>query len=414
MAWICSKACRTVAIGATYLLSVRLRSLLSHVKRILCGTVLCVRFCMLIAARQRQYVTHATQQALCQATSFTRPLCAVMSANDCVETVQECLQRGASHYILKPVTKKEVQAIWQHAFRPRVIGPTPSSTAQAPDADVFGPRRQRKAADSAEVQTAETPGSPEAAESGALAGTSARNVALGSGIDLPLHDALETHMLSWQQRLVTFCHLLRSSLQAFSSRGASAAPSPRPFFGPDGVYVTEGGLVSNRADQHPGVPHCTSRHYRAPEAAQHGPVPASEPTCVYALGALLFELASGPATAAERADRLTKLPHLPADLLTSWPSLAILILRMTAQKARDRPRLAEVVSDAAVQRVYRGLEARLDAAARAHSAVAAAAQFSFLTLAETVQQRRVQVITEMLAQLDQDLQLVRSGPFHSD
>lgn len=42
---------------------------------------------------------------------------AVMSANERSDTVLECISLGAEDYLLKPVTKKEVQNIWQHVYR---------------------------------------------------------------------------------------------------------------------------------------------------------------------------------------------------------------------------------------------------------------------------------------------------------
>ena len=40
-----------------------------------------------------------------------------MSANEHTDTVFECIRGGAEDYLLKPVTKKEVQYIWQHVWR---------------------------------------------------------------------------------------------------------------------------------------------------------------------------------------------------------------------------------------------------------------------------------------------------------
>lgn len=40
-----------------------------------------------------------------------------MSANEHTATVFECIREGAEDYLLKPVTKKEVQNIWQHVWR---------------------------------------------------------------------------------------------------------------------------------------------------------------------------------------------------------------------------------------------------------------------------------------------------------
>ncbi|KAL0046851.1 hypothetical protein WJX82_011494 [Trebouxia sp. C0006] len=41
----------------------------------------------------------------------------MMSANEHPDTVFECIRAGAEDYLLKPLTKKEVQYIWQHVWR---------------------------------------------------------------------------------------------------------------------------------------------------------------------------------------------------------------------------------------------------------------------------------------------------------
>ena len=40
-----------------------------------------------------------------------------MSANQQRETVSECISSGAEDYLVKPVTKREVQNIWTHVMR---------------------------------------------------------------------------------------------------------------------------------------------------------------------------------------------------------------------------------------------------------------------------------------------------------
>ncbi len=55
------------------------------------------------------------QQCLKEATLL--PAGAVMSANERRETVFECIRGGAEDYLLKPVTRKEVQHMWQHVWR---------------------------------------------------------------------------------------------------------------------------------------------------------------------------------------------------------------------------------------------------------------------------------------------------------
>lgn len=64
----------------------------------------------------------------------THCFCTVMSANEHSDTVFECIRAGAEDYLLKPLTKKEVQYIWQHVWRrkhqPAVRIPPPSGQEQ--------------------------------------------------------------------------------------------------------------------------------------------------------------------------------------------------------------------------------------------------------------------------------------------
>ena len=41
----------------------------------------------------------------------------VMSANQAAEAVCECISSGAEDFLVKPVTKKEVQNIWTHVVK---------------------------------------------------------------------------------------------------------------------------------------------------------------------------------------------------------------------------------------------------------------------------------------------------------
>jgi uncharacterized protein (DUF2236 family) len=43
--------------------------------------------------------------------------CAVMSANEQKDTVFQAIKSGAEEYLVKPVTKKEVQNIWQYVWK---------------------------------------------------------------------------------------------------------------------------------------------------------------------------------------------------------------------------------------------------------------------------------------------------------
>jgi CheY-like chemotaxis protein len=44
-------------------------------------------------------------------------LLAVMSANEQKDTVFQAIAQGAEEYLVKPVTKKEVQNIWQYVWK---------------------------------------------------------------------------------------------------------------------------------------------------------------------------------------------------------------------------------------------------------------------------------------------------------
>ena len=66
---------------------------------------------------------------------LTKHCCStVMSANEHSDTVFECIRAGAEDYLLKPLTKKEVQYIWQHVWRrkhqPAVRTPPPLGQEQ--------------------------------------------------------------------------------------------------------------------------------------------------------------------------------------------------------------------------------------------------------------------------------------------
>lgn len=53
-----------------------------------------------------------------------------MSASERAEMVYECIQGGAEEYLIKPVTRKEVQNIWTHIIRR--LGATAQQPRQPP------------------------------------------------------------------------------------------------------------------------------------------------------------------------------------------------------------------------------------------------------------------------------------------
>lgn len=55
-----------------------------------------------------------------------------MSANEQMETVFEAIKGGAEEYLVKPVTRKEVQNIWQHVWKRLAAHQQPAQQQQAP------------------------------------------------------------------------------------------------------------------------------------------------------------------------------------------------------------------------------------------------------------------------------------------
>ena len=53
-----------------------------------------------------------------------------MSASEQPQTVYECIRGGAEEYLVKPVTKKEVQNIWTHVLRRGGIGKVAAQVGQ--------------------------------------------------------------------------------------------------------------------------------------------------------------------------------------------------------------------------------------------------------------------------------------------
>ena len=93
----------------------------------------CQRSCRPAAASANAPVCRCTQVPGLwrQGPNLSAVLGAVMSANEHTETVFECIREGAEDYLLKPVTKKEVQNIWQHVWRRQQQQAAQSGRSQA-------------------------------------------------------------------------------------------------------------------------------------------------------------------------------------------------------------------------------------------------------------------------------------------
>eukprot|EP00887_Chlorella_sp_A99_P004598 scaffold4.g4598.t1 len=79
----------------------------------------------------------------------------MMSSLEEQGTVYECVQSGAEEYLVKPVTRKDVQHVWQHLLRKQVaaaatVPQAPSASAAAPAASAAGPGAAAGGGDAAE------------------------------------------------------------------------------------------------------------------------------------------------------------------------------------------------------------------------------------------------------------------------
>lgn len=69
----------------------------------------------------------------------------VMSANEQKDTVFQAIKGGAEEYLVKPVTKKEVQNIWQYVWKRLQAAQLQAEVAQL-QADAMPPQQQQQQA----------------------------------------------------------------------------------------------------------------------------------------------------------------------------------------------------------------------------------------------------------------------------
>jgi hypothetical protein len=255
-----------------------------------------------------------------------------MSANECMDTVRECLQNGASHYIVKPATHKEIQNIWQYAFRGAASSPDdaqPRQTHSDKAASLAVSNNLRCATPSIAVREhppEQVPAMPEPAQPQPM-----DNMLEGY---LSLNTILESKYLPWRTRLAIFCRLLHSTRHALDTATAAPGPSAESraqhlvFVNPAAILIEPSGRVAPCTAP---PAHFSSALYQPPpvqmhQSAQGQACEAAQAT--YALGLLLLELAMAPSTPRERAGHLAMLPRLPAQLLSSKPQVCVLILQM--------------------------------------------------------------------------------------
>lgn len=347
-----------------------------------------------------------------------RLVSAVMSANECIETVRECLQRGASHYILKPVTQKEIKSLWQYAYR--------SATRPAPVPDEPGVPASPSPSGSVpahliDISTIATKAAPLPRKTETRAPSPTGATLAPAGTNMPLNSALETLSLPWRIRLTIFSQLLHNTRIAFDTAAPGLDTIRLPsrtqaFSKPAAVLISSssGAIAPCHTPPH----HFSSHYYRAPAArgtsmAMHFPQRYDSAAATYALGVLLLELAMAPCPAKVRAEYLAALPRVPSSLLTAKPEIAVLILRMTAANAADRPTLAQITRERAVYAVYSTVAAAESVVANQEAAGSVAIRRSFLQKVQESRQASIAAVTADLECIDADLSRVGSLPLCS-
>lgn len=274
---------------------------------------------------------------------------AVMSANECVDTVRECLQHGACHYIVKPATHKEIKNIWQYAFRGSTVSISPDLSnsckqdSSIPTTRPVLPLHQPYSTTVAAAPSASTSHNSHSAVNPTAPPRLLPNPLASTNTNCPLNTVLESTYLPWSTRLTIFCHLLNTTLKSFQHSTHTSTASPNmppalqqpgthPFTSPASVLVSSSGEVSTCSA--PSSHHSTP-FYSAPAGvpAQHrtpqtGGKPYDSAQATYALGVLLMELAMAPVAATDRSKHLAALPRLPVQLLSSKPNIAVLVLQM--------------------------------------------------------------------------------------
>lgn len=337
-----------------------------------------------------------------------------MSANECIDTVRECLQRGASHYILKPVTQKEIQSLWQYAYRTA----TRPALACDPPAAPATPSPDDPIPATGVATIATKPAGPRTPTPQLLPTPAPISSLAPAGTNMPLNSALESLSLPWRTRLTIFCHLLHHTRTAFdatspTSLGARLTPHPHAFTNAASVLISPS--TGATAACHTPPHHFSSHFYRAPHSR------ASTPSCpfprtydaaaaTYALGVLLLELAMAPSPPKVRTEYLSALPRVPASLLSAKPDVAVLILRMTARNAGERPSLAQLTRERTIHAVYSMVAATASVVANQQAAGSVVVRRAFLQKVRESRECHIAGVTADLECIEMDLCRVR--PLH--
>ncbi|KAK9824007.1 hypothetical protein WJX72_006926 [[Myrmecia] bisecta] len=231
----------------------------------------------------------------------------MMSANEHTDTVFECIRGGAEDYLLKPITKKEVQYIWQHVWRRQQ-----QAVVRVPH---IGP-------DEADDELRRSGSLPTDQQRGGA------GVAAGQSVSMAAYFAQRKELVNSESSFRLFCGVL-AMLRPHHARGV-----PLGKVRPSCLRLMGNGAISVDPEAR-----CAHEHalYASPEELLNAP--ASVKSDIYSLGVLFFELFHPLTDEAERARVLGDLRHriLPMSVLQGHPQEAAFVVSLLHPDPRARP-----------------------------------------------------------------------------
>ncbi|DBB03651.1 TPA: hypothetical protein ACH3X3_010979 [Trebouxia sp. C0006] len=293
----------------------------------------------------------------------------MMSANEHPDTVFECIRAGAEDYLLKPLTKKEVQYIWQHVWRRKHqpalrVSPQPvqeqaartetpfasqqpsssSTRAQQPAQpalkahhDNSDQQQTDAAVATGEAQSAHAPDMAASLESQSGQQASQQQTAPATSDVILVSRYLSQcqSAMSTENGFRIFCAVL-ALLQPSHAQGI-----PVQTIRPSQLLLHRSAQVTTQRDLPLSV--SEAELYASPEELATGrSTPASD---IFSLGVLFFELLNPNQDAQIRTRVLTEVRRrvLPVSLGQHRPHETAFLLALLHPEASKRPTVAQII-----------------------------------------------------------------------
>lgn len=289
----------------------------------------------------------------------------MMSANEHPDTVFECIRAGAEDYLLKPLTKKEVQYIWQHVWRRKHqpalrVSPQPaqeqvartenpsasqqpsssSTRAQQPVQPTVEDNHDHAAQQQPEAAVA--PSEAQSAQAPDMAASLQSQPAQQASQQQTSDVVLVSRYLSQCQSAMStengfriFCAVL-ALLQPSHAQGI-----PVQTIRPSQLLLHRSAQVTTQRDLPLSV--CEAELYASPEELATGcSTPASD---IFSLGVLFFELLNPIQDAHFRTRVLTEVRRrvLPVSLGQQRPHETAFLLALLHPEASKRPTVTQII-----------------------------------------------------------------------